>query len=660
MRHLAPRFRIRTTMAVALACPAAAALAQIPNQNQSANQDPAAWLAANAVPMTSIDRVDGDEFADLAGLADAIGDARIVMLGEQTHGDGAAFLAKTRLIAFLHERMGFDVLCFESGMYDGSVAWTAIAAGTPARPAMQTAIFPIWMRSQQVGPLVAYLQARARTDRPLELAGYDCQFTGSASQGLPGELEAMLAALGDVAANEADGARTALATLLGGDAVADDGELEPLRRLVGQLRDPAVDATSPAAQRQWWAQVLESVLGQAAYLRATSEDDGAAADLAALFNPRDEQGARNLAWLALNRYPGRRIIVWAASMHVIRDHGAIDTMNPDLDYTGVRSMGDCLSDMLGEDDVFVIAPTALTGRAGLPWADPWPLADAPAGSLEAWCHAAGLQNAIVPLRGRNAGTFLDQPILARPLGHAPMQAIWPRHVDAFLFQARMTPSTPFRTEAEVTAVADIFGLLDARATSFRASHRAERPFADKGDFAADWQAWEQVQTPSDVARTAIREQVATWAAGVAEDPTVGWRAAALLGFIDARAGELGAAIAQYDRALELYVPRKHRQPRMQSARQHLVNARALALWDREGFDVARAWLIEQYRHDHHLRYFHDFPWWERLPNAATRAALLADIGAALEARIAEDASDAEVLRRGHQSNLDVFAEINGE
>src|SRR4051812_15253729 len=71
-----------------------------------------AWLQANSAPLRSIDPADTD-FADLEPLARAIGDARIVMLGEQTHGDGATFLAKCRLVHFLHERLGFDVLSFE-------------------------------------------------------------------------------------------------------------------------------------------------------------------------------------------------------------------------------------------------------------------------------------------------------------------------------------------------------------------------------------------------------------------------------------------------------------------------------------------------------------------------------------------------------------------
>ena len=68
-----------------------------------------AWLKKNAVPMRSIDP-DDEKFADLEPLRKIIGDARIVQLGEQTHGDGATFHAKCRLIKFLHKKMGLSLI----------------------------------------------------------------------------------------------------------------------------------------------------------------------------------------------------------------------------------------------------------------------------------------------------------------------------------------------------------------------------------------------------------------------------------------------------------------------------------------------------------------------------------------------------------------------
>jgi erythromycin esterase-like protein len=89
-----------------------------------------AWLSENAVRIRTVDPAK-DDFADLEPLRETLKGVRVVLLGEQNHGDGTTFLAKTRLIRFLHEKMGFDMLAFESGLYDCAKAWDALARDRP-------------------------------------------------------------------------------------------------------------------------------------------------------------------------------------------------------------------------------------------------------------------------------------------------------------------------------------------------------------------------------------------------------------------------------------------------------------------------------------------------------------------------------------------------
>ena len=65
------------------------------------------------------------------------------------------------LVRFLHERMEFDVLAFESGLYHVGRAWERMRGGVPARTAARGATFPIWSRRQQVQPLIDYVGERA-------------------------------------------------------------------------------------------------------------------------------------------------------------------------------------------------------------------------------------------------------------------------------------------------------------------------------------------------------------------------------------------------------------------------------------------------------------------------------------------------------------------
>ncbi len=128
----------------------------------------AAWLETNLVPMNSHDPEDED-FSDLQPLKAKLDGVRVLMLGEQTHGDGATFLAKTRLIKFLHQEMGFDVLAFESGLYDCHKAWQAYQAGVTPLQAFSQSVFAIWSQSAQVVPIVNYLADEFKREQGIDL-----------------------------------------------------------------------------------------------------------------------------------------------------------------------------------------------------------------------------------------------------------------------------------------------------------------------------------------------------------------------------------------------------------------------------------------------------------------------------------------------------------
>ena len=133
-----------------------------------------AWIAAHASPLRTLDPSDPDD-RDLSPLGNAIGTRRIVLLGEQTHGDGATFQAKARIIRYLHQKLGFDLLVFESGFYDCRRTWQDARAGMTIADSASGCMFELWWNSAQVRPLLTYLDEQKAGKRPLELAGMDFQ-----------------------------------------------------------------------------------------------------------------------------------------------------------------------------------------------------------------------------------------------------------------------------------------------------------------------------------------------------------------------------------------------------------------------------------------------------------------------------------------------------
>ena len=70
------------------------------------------WLQSNAIPFKTTEPESG--FDDLMPLKEIIGDARIVALGEATHGTHEFFEMKHRIVEFLVKEMGFNIFAIEA------------------------------------------------------------------------------------------------------------------------------------------------------------------------------------------------------------------------------------------------------------------------------------------------------------------------------------------------------------------------------------------------------------------------------------------------------------------------------------------------------------------------------------------------------------------
>jgi erythromycin esterase len=396
-------------------------------------QERLAALVPHLTVVRSIAPNDSD-FSDLQPLKNILEGKRIVMLGEQSHGDGAAFLAKARLMKFLHREMGFDVFAIESGLFDCEYAGSLIARGVPVREALKKSVFDIWTDSREFQPVIDYLQQSQHTDRPMRFTGFDLQVTGPYGR---------------------DSSVPLLRRFLQNLPEQDTGDAFVLQILDTLTKRPkrfaALDTSIRTRFYRSAERLTRRIESSAAMDKAFFAQDFRSKTMLARFlwnvnwnkpdpavmNLRDEQMAKNLLWLSRERYPGKKIIVWAASSHISRNRQEIIGRNND--DSRMVPMGHHVWSEMG-DSVYTLGFTAYEGTMGLRHRNGTVLARARPGTLEDILHHTGNEYSMLDFRTLPDEHWLQDTVRARPYGYSTMLARWPKMMDGMFYIQTMTPS----------------------------------------------------------------------------------------------------------------------------------------------------------------------------------------------------------------------------
>lgn len=160
-----------------LCCVAAGLACDSPaDGDDSSREAEIVWLQEHAVPLTTADPDIPDEA--LAVLEQTVGDARLVGLGEATHGTAEFWQIRQKITRYLVEEMGFQAILFEAPLPNGLHIDRYVTEGIGTAEEAHRRLG--YWRYQEMRDLIAWVReynlARAPNDPPLRFLGYDCAY----------------------------------------------------------------------------------------------------------------------------------------------------------------------------------------------------------------------------------------------------------------------------------------------------------------------------------------------------------------------------------------------------------------------------------------------------------------------------------------------------
>jgi len=411
-------------------------------------------IADAAEPFESI------EAADLAPLLRRIGDARVVLLGEASHGTSEFYRMRERISRELILKKGFSFIAIEGDWPDAAridhyvrhreyppSEWTAFAR------------FPVWMwRNVEVRAFVAWLRAHnaaAKPENRVAFHGLDLYSLYTSIRSVLDYLDTVDPASAKIARErygcltpwQADPATYGHAALNGSYPICETDVVRALKDLLGKQQAYAghdgerfLDAVQNA----------RLVANAERYYRIMYYGSRAS------WNLRDGHMFETLQTLLAHHGPRSKAIVWAHNSHVG------DAAATEMSARGEINIGQlcrkefgnrCYAIGFGTDHGTVAAASDWDGPMEIKSVRP-----AMKNSYEKLCHDTGMPRFMLGLRDRTSAHArgLMGPRLERAIGviYRPeselashyFEAVLPRQFDEYIWFDETKAVTPFKAE----------------------------------------------------------------------------------------------------------------------------------------------------------------------------------------------------------------------
>ena len=399
------------------------------------------------------------EKADMEPLLDRIGDARVVLLGEATHGSSEFYRMRARITQALVERKGFGIVAVEADWPDASrIDHYVRHRDAPPERWKAFARFPEWMwRNREVEQFIEWLR-RHNAARPFEARA---SFHGLDLYSLYTSINAVLRYLDDVDPDAARIARSRYGCLTPWES---DPATYGRMALSGRYRECEADVA---------AMLSDMLKSRAEYAVRDGERFSDAVHNARVvanaeryyrimyygsaqsWNLRDEHMFETLSELLRARGPRAKAVVWAHNSHLG------DARHTEMAARGELNLGQLCRENHGERAYLLGFGTDHgTVAAADEWDGPMKVKEvrpSHAESYERQCHEAGVASFLLPLgKDEELQRQLLVPRLERAIGviYRPQtelashyfQAVLPRQFDEYCWFDDTSAVRPLEVE----------------------------------------------------------------------------------------------------------------------------------------------------------------------------------------------------------------------
>ena len=389
---------------------------------------------------------------DLADLS-PIENTKIVLLGEQTHFDGAVFDKKIEIIKHLHKKLGFNIIAFESGLYDNYKAFNLYQSKKESISIYNQSIFSMWTETSAFKELLEYVEEHSE----MKILGFDNQEFSLFKEHYILDLKKLLKQNGIILSNET---YTKIEkTLVYRDLdsyINKKKDSLDIYKTFGVIEKHLSDINNKNLNAKIIEQTFKSIVADFDFALKLAQEEKVY-----IQNPRDKQMAENFIFLQ-NQFPNEKIIGWGASYHfaneldkfeyttttedyIIQLNNLTKQLTSHLDSTleeelsNVKEiqhaipMGKLLKEHYG-NELYSIGFTAYDGNYLGPHEVEFPVLAPPKNSIESVLFEKKLEAQLIDKKEYPNGIFYSSI-----LGYLPIYANWGAVFDGIYYIPEMYP-----------------------------------------------------------------------------------------------------------------------------------------------------------------------------------------------------------------------------